>query len=290
MCVALDPTITGGFVWAIPLWSERGLIGLLAVAEKDDDSLYTQEEIEIARAAGERLVDVQASSEMARRLVFLQRERLAESQILDRQARRVLHDDVLPRLHTAMLTLSAERNGGRPSAQDAAAQIAEVHAEIAELLRRLPISAAPQVARLGLIGSLQQEVTNNLPTDVEDVVWHVEPEAQAAALAISPLAAEVLFGAGREAIRNAARYGRGEDASRPLRVAVSLQSHDGLTLIVEDDGVGTARATASPEGSGQGLALHSTLMAVIGGTLSVESAPDQYTRVVLWLPGDRVPS
>ena len=35
---------------------------------------------------------------------------------------------------------------------------------------------------------------------------------------------------------------------------------------------------------GQGLALHSTLMAVVGGTLSAESLPGKYTRVKLTLP------
>jgi nitrogen-specific signal transduction histidine kinase len=39
-------------------------------------------------------------------------------------------------------------------------------------------------------------------------------------------------------------------------------------------------------GSGGGLALHSTLMAVVGGTLSTESVPGDYTRVSLVLPLD----
>jgi len=37
-------------------------------------------------------------------------------------------------------------------------------------------------------------------------------------------------------------------------------------------------------GSGQGLALHSTLLAVVGGTLAVESLPGAYTRILLTLP------
>jgi nitrogen-specific signal transduction histidine kinase len=39
-------------------------------------------------------------------------------------------------------------------------------------------------------------------------------------------------------------------------------------------------------GSGQGLALHSTLLAVIGGSLSVESEVGAYTRVRIYLPGE----
>ena len=45
-----------------------------------------------------------------------------------------------------------------------------------------------------------------------------------------------------------------------------------------------AQGAAEREGCGQGLALHSTLLAVVGGTLSVESEPGRYTRVLLCLP------
>jgi chemotaxis protein histidine kinase CheA len=36
--------------------------------------------------------------------------------------------------------------------------------------------------------------------------------------------------------------------------------------------------------SGRGLALHGTMMAIIGGALSIESSPGQYTRVRLSAP------
>ena len=74
----LDPAAYQGATWAIPLWSERGLIGALLLGEKRSGSLYTQEEIELARAVGERLIDSQASAEMARRLMALQRQHLAQ--------------------------------------------------------------------------------------------------------------------------------------------------------------------------------------------------------------------
>jgi sensor histidine kinase regulating citrate/malate metabolism len=72
--------------------------------------------------------------------------------------------------------------------------------------------------------------------------------------------------------------------------------------MVEDNGVGLEMETAANEqetgtengrnnsggsgGSGGGLALHSTLMAVVGGALSTESNPGDYTRVSLTLPLD----
>ena len=326
MCVALDPTRYGGAVWAVPLWSERGLIGVLLLGEKFDGGLYTQEEIEIARATGERLIDTQASAEMARRLMDLQRQRLAESQVIDRRTRRVLHDDVLPKLHAAMLMLSAQEprtekrepesvargslfiveenryqapDDGLPTDrashntqhEQVVALLADIHRQVANLLQAMPATAAPEVARLGLIGALRQAVDGELASAFDGVTWQVEPGAEEAAGVVPALNAEVAFYAAREAIRNAARYGRNGELSRPLHLAVSVMRRHmdganggGLEIAIEDDGVGMGAAGASAEGSGQGLGLHGTMMAVIGGALTAESVPGAYTRVTLALP------
>ena len=95
---------------------------------------------------------------------------------------------------------------------------------------------------------------------------------------------EVMFGAAREALRNAARHGRGGSLARPLHLRVAMAWRDGLELAIEDDGVGLNGASPSGAGSGQGLALHSTMLAIIGCTLTAETAPAGGTRVVLALP------
>jgi signal transduction histidine kinase len=315
MCTPLDPARYGGARWAVPLWSERGLIGLLLLGEKRDGSLYTQEEIEIARASGERLIDTQASAALARRLMALQRQRLIESQVLDRRARRALHDDVLPHLHTAMLGLSS---GGASS--DVVPLLGDVHRQLSDLLREMPAAAAPELDRLGLIGALRQVVDEELESAFDDVTWQVEPKAEREAGDVPALTAEVVFYAAREAIRNAARYGRGGVTTRPLHLQVSVLwrgpptgsparpgpdeeqaghalsgrtpepgtraqvAHGRLEILIEDDGVGLEAEDGVSEGGGQGLALHSTMMAVVGGSLAVESLADAYTRVLLILP------
>jgi len=333
MCCPLEPTRYGGAVWAVPLWSERGLIGLLLLGEKTDGGLYTQEEIEIARVSGERLIDTRASTEMARRLMALQRQQLAESQVLDRQARRVLHDDILPLLHTALLTLNGSADAEQASSQEAVALLTEAHHHISDLLRELPTSTASEVARRGLIGALRYTVESELGNAFDEVNWEIEPEAERRAQTIPSLTVEVLFYAAREAIRNAARYGRAMDAAAQLQLQVSILWREGLKIVIEDDGVGVdgtqalsrgaagaspvppnavsgglspARQRSSSEdadayhdpplaslggtggtlgaGAGQGLALHSTMMAVVGGTLNLESVPGAYTRVSLTLP------
>ena len=112
--------------------------------------------------------------------------------------------------------------------------------------------------------------------------WTIDPQAERQARASPTLTAEVLFYAAREAVRNAARHGRGEGQA-PLHLSISATWDDGLTLVIQDDGVGLSGQRV-PEDDGRGLALHSTMMAVIGGTLALESMPGAYTRVTLRLP------
>jgi signal transduction histidine kinase len=268
----LDPAVYAGAAWAISLWGERGLIGLLLLGEKAGGGLYTQEEMEIARASGERLVDMQAAAEMGRRLLALQRQRLVATQVADRQTRRMLHDDVLPQLHAALLALAA----GGEDVQTATSLIGDAHRQIANLLRDVPPAVTPGVARLGVLGALEQALAE-FDLAFDEVVWEVEPGAAERLRALPPLTAEVLFYAAREAVRNAARHGRGEDGG-PLKLRVCAAAADGaVMLVVEDDGVGLDPAGAY----GRGLALHSTTLAVVGGALAVESGAGRGTRVRL---------
>lgn len=272
-------------VWVIPLWNGGGLCGILALGEKLDNGLYTQEEIEIARTAGERLIDLQASAEISRRLMALQRRQLAESQVLDRRARRVLHDDVLPRLHTILLTLSASNPSEATS--EALTLLADVHRQIADLLRDLPAATAPELRRLGLAAALQGVVEDELRPAFDEVSWQAAPQALQAASELQPMQAEVVYYAAREVVRNAARHARPAESSLPLRLEARLDWKEGLEILIQDNGVGLDNASVTQAGSGQGLALHSTLLAVIGGSLSVESEQGAYTRVRIYLPGEK---
>lgn len=288
LCFPLNPDEHGGAAWGVPLWNERGLSGMLMLGEKRDGGLYTQEEIEIARTAGERLMDIQAGAEMARRLMALQRQQLVESQLLDRRARRVLHDEVLPRLHAAMLTLSQVSPPAQDGSPDMLATLAEVHHDIADLLRDMPAAAAPAVARSGLVGALKQALDGELQHAFDGVSWQIAPQAAQKAESIPPLIGEVLFYAAREAIRNAARHARGEQAGGPLQLQIAMNWENGLEILIEDNGAGIAGSSQAQAGNGQGLSLHSTMLAVIGGSLAIESSPGAFTRVRLYLPAGNI--
>lgn len=286
MTIPLDPGRYQGAVWAVPLWSERGLIGVFLLGEKRSGGLYTQEEIEIARVSGERLIDTQASSEMARRLMLVQRERLAQTQVIDQQTRRVLHDDLLPALQTAMIKMSSSQLNDE--VQQAVEILTAAHRQISDLLHDMPTITAPDVARLGLIVALRRAVESEFKASFDAVNWQISAAAAENAGQIPNLTAEVVFYAAREVVRNAARYGRGEGVwhgeKRPFTLNITADWQNGLLLTLEDNGVGLEMTAATNKGSGQGLALHSTMMAVVGGTLAVESALGQHTRVVLALP------
>lgn len=298
LCLAVDRQHYSGAVWAVPLWNERGLVGVLLLGEKRNDGLYTQEEIEIARAAGERLIDTRASAELSQRLVALQRQRLAESQIVDRRTRRVLHDDVLPQIHHAILQIADQRSQIASETQQAAwselqADLANTHRQIANLLHELPPTAEAELLRLGLIGALRHVVDGELRGAFDAVRWQVDHHAEQRARALPALNAEVLFYAAREIIRNAARHGRAGGESRPLILALDVaycnddrsnaHARPTLRISIADNGVGLGAAQPSA-GSGQGLALHTTMLAVLGGTVAADSAPDGGARFVLALP------
>jgi signal transduction histidine kinase len=281
----LDPEQHGGYIWAVPLWSERGLVGALLLGEKRTGGLYTQEEIETARAAGERLIDQKASAELAGRLAKLERQHLSHSQVMDQHTRRVLHDEVLPLVHTALLRLSPSLD---PAAQESLALMTEVHHQLSDLLRSMAATLSPEVNRLGVINALRQVIERDLTGRFQHVYWQIEADAEAQINMLPPLQGEVFFFAAREALRNAARYGQ-PTHDLPLEVTIRANCENGLRLVIQDNGGGIqtlapAADHAEPESSGQGLALHSTLMAVIGGTLSLESEPGLFTRVVLSLP------
>ena len=176
--IPIDVKEYSGAAWAVPLWSERGQIGVLLLGNKRDGGLYTQEEIEIAQTSSERLIDTKASAEIAQRLMTLQRQRLAESQLLDQRARRVLHDEVLPQLHTSMLKLVSEKSKPNGSSSEAIEMLADAHSQISDLLREMPTTSLPEISKMGLIGAMQKLVQEEYGQAFEEVRWHIDPRGR----------------------------------------------------------------------------------------------------------------
>jgi signal transduction histidine kinase len=268
-----------GIKWAVPLWSQRGLVGALLIGVKKDEGLYSREEIEVAQSSGERLIDSRVSAEVTRRLLGLQRQRITEAQVMDQRVRRVLHDEVLQDLHAAILNL-ANLEGSK----EAIEMMTDVHGEISQLIRNLPGTSVPDLAGMGLIESLKQLVEDEIGQKFDQVRWEIPTEVAQADEDLSQLEQEVLYYAAREAMRNAARHGRVEGLGhRPLGLRIAISNQQGIRIVIEDDGIGFSANGNRQQTSKQGLQLHSTMMAVIGGEMKIESEVGEFTRVSMTL-------
>lgn len=286
--VALGAPEAGNYDWAIPLWSERGVIGALLIGAKADGGLYSQEEVEIAQASGERVLDILASEQMARRLLAVQRKRVVEQQLVDMKTRRLLHDEILPALHLTVLRLSGLQNEHQELCE-ATTTVADVHRQIANLLTVRQAAAV----RLGSTGGSESDLGTVLADIVrvefahafDSICWQRTDPVPLADGACGA-AAETMIGAAREAIRNAARHGRGGLPNRPLHLTLAVCADEEIRVHIQDSGVGMRSPNGETDGggSGSGLALHSTLLAIAGGYLAVESAQAGGTIVTLSMP------
>jgi signal transduction histidine kinase len=278
--VAADPIESPAL--CLDLASPRGTSGELLLGAKRDGSEYVAEEVELARACGGRLLDAIAGERIAQLLMELVRRRTAELQVLSTRHKRVLHDEVLPSIHAALLRLE----GASPVANsDAIQALTQAHRTISGVLQSEPKPATVEIRGLGWIGALRRAMESEFEEAFAAVAWEVEPEAEGHLPAVEGgVAAEVLFFAALEAIRNAARHASGGDPLRRVALRLRIAWQDGLSVEICDNGVGLS-APASRPGGGEGLLFHSTMMAVVGGRLSLEDGPSgQGTCVQLWVP------
>jgi signal transduction histidine kinase len=258
-----------------PLDSARLLLG-----PKIGGGDYTAEEMDVARAAMQRIADLVAGEQVARLAMSLLRRRIAEVKVLSTQNRRVLHDDVLPQLHAAILRLEACGDA------EAMAALTTAHKSLSAMVRQMGAAVPERLEREGLVVALRRALEHDFRDAFESVEWRVdESAARRITRDVPPFVAEVIFAAAQEAIRNAARHGRGDDGARPLRLILEMNWLAGLRLVVRDDGVGVAASNGqSNGGTGSGLLFHSTMLAVVGGWMRVESAAGRGTAVIIVVP------
>jgi nitrate/nitrite-specific signal transduction histidine kinase len=273
-----------GDYWVWPLADSRGAIGRLILGPRLNGSEYTVQELQVAAACAERILDALAGEQLARIAVNLLQQRIAQVQVMSAQHKRILHDEVLPHIHLALLKVAGLRNvtpaASWPPIDDATGALTLAHRRLAGLVREMSNAAPTRLESEGLIAALRSALDHDFHDSFDSLDWHVEPRAIERARQLPLFVSEVIFYAAQEALRNAARHGRGADANRKLKLAVAIQNGSGLTIVIGDDGVGRAANRADGE-AGSGLAFHSTMLAVVGGTLSVHDRSGGGTQVVI---------
>lgn len=254
--------------WALPVSDERGVVARLVLGPRVDGAGYTSTDLEVARACGQRILDAVGEFVTAQAIASLARQRGLEAELSAALPRRVLHDDVLPRLHLAMLRLEALRTrlpvarvaepAGTAGTAASAAQSAQAHEQpeateeleavvrelgqahhdLAALMRAAPIANKRHLEN-GLVSALRATLDGEFRGTFDELSFEASADARSAADALTPIVADLLLGAIQEALRNAGRHGRGGDLHRRLALQVAITADDtSVTATVADDGVG----------------------------------------------------
>jgi signal transduction histidine kinase len=281
--------------WVLPIYDELGLVARLYLGPREDRGAFTNEDMDLAQACGQRILDTLRDHEAMLAVASLLRRRIVDVKLLGAQQRRVLHDETLPMLHLALLRLETLRflNTHNDTAPERSAQaldeaigsITDAHRQLASMMRAMSTGAPHRLERDGMMSAIHAMLEHDFQNAFDMVEWQV-PEETARFIddLVPPAIAELIFAAVQEALRNAARHARGSDVHRRLRLTLSASCSSDLEVLVTDDGVGIVSSNSSTTGTGSGLLTHSALLTIAGGNVTVKTAPGKGVSVRISLP------
>jgi two-component sensor histidine kinase len=292
--------------WVLPIFDERGLVAALYLGPREDGGSFTEEDMDLAQACGQRILDTLGDHEAMQAVAGLLRRRTVDVKLLGAQQRRVLHDEILPQMHLALLRLETLRSMSDMQRGDSALvdssgicqeqglneaidRISDAHRRLATMMRTTAPGAPLRLEHDGLMHAIYTMLEQDFQNAFDEIEWRVSEETATAIDEVTPPAiAELIFAAVQEALRNAARHGRGNDVHRYLRLTLSASyNREGhLEVVVADDGVGIISASSATSGTGGGLLTHSALLAIAGGSLNIKSSPGDGVTVKIVLPAE----
>jgi len=262
----------------VPLLVRGRAIGIVAVHDKlGQEARFTDADLRLAEIFGARAaVAVDLSQRVARDTV----RRVVEAQELERRRlARELHDETGQALTSILLGLKAIR--AAPDAREAERAEAEVRDLVVQALqdvRRLAVELRPTALDdFGLVPALERLAS----TFEERSGIRTAVEAGLGEERFPPEVETVLYRLVQEALTNVVKHARAGN------VSILLMHRDGgIGAIIEDDGQGFAPEEARD--GPLGLIGMRERIALVGGTLAIESTPGAGTTLVAHVPlGDR---
>jgi len=191
-----------------------------------------------------------------------------------------LHDDVgssLSRIAILSEVAALQSAEGRDVAIRLA-EISETAREVIGTASDLVWSTDPRRDDLGSLLSRLRTFASGL-FDHRQILWQFEVPEDAEEIKLAPEQRRHLYLILKEALHNAARH----SGARNIEVAVARE--DGhLRAWVNDDGLGCVLPAPSAEAGGNGLRNMSARAREAGGSLQIDSAPREGTRVSLRIP------
>ncbi len=257
----------------VPLVVRHRAIGVILAHDKlGDDPRFTQDDQRLTETFASRAA---VAVDQSRRVAGDALRRVVEAQELERRRlARELHDQTGQELTSVLLGLKAVEDA--PDAGARARALTRVREQVIETLhdvRRLAVELRPKALDdFGLVPALerlaQTFVRQSGPT--LDVEAHLGTERLPSEIETA------LYRMVQEALTNVTKHARARSVSIVLGCTRGI-----VTAVIEDDGVGFDPGAA---GSGMGLEGMRERLALIGGTLKIETRPGRGTTLVAVVP------
>src|SRR5258708_5177230 len=188
---------------------------MLYLGPRQDGGAFTDEDMDLAHACGQRILDTLGDHEAMQAVAALLRRRIVDVKLLGVQHRRILHDDILPQMHLALLRLETLRSfvsadvstGGQQAAgqngtspelvlNEAVDMISDAHRRLAAMMRATAPSAPHRLERDGLMNAIHTMLEQDFQNAFDKVEWCVSEETEACVDEVTPPAiAERVFSA-----------------------------------------------------------------------------------------------
>jgi signal transduction histidine kinase len=242
----------------VPLVARGRAIGIIAIHDKlASDLRFSDADLRLAEIFGARAaVAVDLSERVARETV----RRVVAAQELERsRLARELHDETGQALTSILLGLKSIRTASNEAEGDRAlADVRELIVQALQDVRRLAVELRPTALdeRTGIHTALQANLPyRRLPPEIETVLYRVI----------------------QEALTNVVKHAGAERVS-----IVIAQRGDGIRVVVEDDGRGFVAEDVRQDALG--VVGMRERVALVGGTLDVESARGAGTTLAAFVP------
>lgn len=256
----------------VPIYSKEKLIGALYLADKEDQSEFTEADQQLME-----MLAIHAAIAIENARLYQQTQRLAVLEERERFARD-LHDGIIQSIYAVGLSLDSAR-ASISAKNDVALEQIDVSmkslANVINDIRNYIFDLRPQALKdKGLYARLQGLIKELRVNTILSIQTEIDPNINDY---LSELQESHIFHIAHEALSNAARH------ARARKVFVTLSQDRGtITLKVEDDGQGFKVPQYINHGH-HGLANIKERALVLGADLKIESSPNQGTRVILTL-------
>jgi signal transduction histidine kinase len=259
----------------VPMILRDRAIGIIMAHDKEgDDARFSDEDVRLAETFATRAA---VAVDLSERVASDALRRVVSAQELERQRlARELHDETGQALTSILLGLrSVEDARSATEASAAAAELRELVVTTLQDVRRLAVELRPKALDdFGLVSALERLVE----TFREQTGIDVDLEPRLGEERLSPDVETTLYRITQEALTNVVKHAQAK------RVSIVLTRRDGsVSAVIEDDGRGFSFGAFSGE-NGLGLLGMRERVALVGGRLSVESAPGSGTTLSIEVP------